>query len=82
MTPQRSIAPLCWFPVAIRVAAWDGCFVASTLVPAPPAPPPVRSRRRRVLARVFDALALSGATLAREAPPRPAAPRRRGRFSR
>jgi hypothetical protein len=34
-----------------------------------------------VLTRVFDAFALAGATLAREAPP-PPAQRRRGRFSR
>jgi hypothetical protein len=56
--------------------------VASTLIPAPPAPPPARSRRRRVLARVFDAFALAGATLAREAPPPTAPPRRGRRFSR
>jgi hypothetical protein len=79
MTPQRSIGAL--FPVAIRDAVWDGCSVASTLVPAPPAPPPQRSRARRALARVFDAVALAGTTLAREAPARPQ-PRRRGRFTR
>jgi hypothetical protein len=56
--------------------------MASTLAPAPPeAPAPQRARGRRVLVRVFDALALAGATLAREAPRRPAS-RRRGRFSR
>jgi hypothetical protein len=55
--------------------------MASTIAPAPPSPPPTRSRRRRLSARVFDAVALAGATLAREAPERPRA-RRRRRFSR
>jgi hypothetical protein len=79
---RRTCAGFAWFPVAIRAAVWEACSVASTLVPAPPAPPPAHQRPRRVVSRVFDAVALAAVTLAREAPARPPQPRPARRFSR